>query len=454
MYHPSGRMNDKILAIIVVVIVIAAAAIAAVSLSHDSEDREIVETGRLVIYGNANNDDYLDQYDVDFIQSIIDGKTTWDKTANPFADTNADGYITQADVDLLKKFIDKENSTMYYYTMEGKVDSIKYPIKGNIAVNFSYGLDAAIVLGCYDRCVAADDQTISIDSSTQTKYPGLYKMKNVGDPRENAEALIDAIDKNDVDVIFGYAGSRIDTIKDNVSKGGSYIDGINLTLNHTEAYSCDKYGSLLTLGIMLGCEDRAYEFISYVDKVQSYVDSKSAPEETYVMPEYESQALGSSSTTWIMTTSTKNWASGCNNSVEILPLKDVYYKDFSSGFIEVTIESIIAKDPDNIIISSWGMVNENMTKDEIMDVLKPFFEVYKDTQAFKNNKVFCIAYESYGPVPGIAGVVLLGSMIWPDVYDEDYGWELLQEYYDKYTLMDVDVKTIPTLSPFSVADSV
>ena len=452
---------DKKTTIIIAVVAIAIVAIAAAAIlmnggnkSDDSGDqREVIETGRVVIYGNANNDDYLDSRDAKFIQGILDGKRTWDKSANPFADTNADGRITSDDVALLNKFINKEEATMYYYTCLGTVDSIKYPITGNIAVNFSYGLDAAIVLGCYDRVVAADHQTVSVASSTETKYPGLGKLADVGDPRDDAEALVKQVKGNNVQAVFGYSGDRIVKIEDNVAKSGAEIYGINLTLNHTEAYGSDKYGSILTMGIMLGCEDRAYEFMEYVDKVCDYIDGKSAKRLTYVMPEYEEGATGSTSTTWIMTTGKNNWASGCNHTVEYLPLEDLYSRQFNGGFVEVEIEDIVKKNPDAIILSSWGLVNENMSMDEILSTLKPFFEVFKSTQAYKNNQVYCIAYESYGPVPGIAGDVLLASYLWPDVYDKEYGWQLLQEYYDKFSLMKIDVKTIPTLSPFPLKDA-
>ena len=60
---------------------------------------------KLLVFGNANNDVYLDEKDVQFIQDIVDGKTKWDKEKNPFADTNADGKITAEDVVLLKRFI-------------------------------------------------------------------------------------------------------------------------------------------------------------------------------------------------------------------------------------------------------------------------------------------------------------------------------------------------------------
>ena len=104
-------MTSRNIAIIALVVVIAVAACVALMLSGDggndsSDDNTIdyltpdsgkakvssVDT-KLLVFGNANNDVYLDEKDVQFIQDIVDGKTKWDKVKNPFADTNADGKI-------------------------------------------------------------------------------------------------------------------------------------------------------------------------------------------------------------------------------------------------------------------------------------------------------------------------------------------------------------------------
>ena len=85
-------MTSRNIAIIAVVVVIAVAACAALMLSGDggsdsSDDNTIdyltpdsgkakvssVDT-KLLVFGNANNDVYLDEKDVQFIQDIVDGK--------------------------------------------------------------------------------------------------------------------------------------------------------------------------------------------------------------------------------------------------------------------------------------------------------------------------------------------------------------------------------------------
>ena len=96
-------MNSKIIAVVIVAI-LAVAGIGVVVLTTGNDDSyKTVETNRLVVYGNANNDDTIDTHDLDIVKSIADGESVWDSQSNPFADTNADGVIDSKDVDLLRK---------------------------------------------------------------------------------------------------------------------------------------------------------------------------------------------------------------------------------------------------------------------------------------------------------------------------------------------------------------
>lgn len=108
-------MNNKLIAVAVVAIVLIAGVAAFVVVnkgSDDGEKRQLL-TDALEVYGNANNDWTVDSSDADFVQSIVDGKTSWDKTANPYADANHDGKITQADVDQIKKLANDTAETVW-----------------------------------------------------------------------------------------------------------------------------------------------------------------------------------------------------------------------------------------------------------------------------------------------------------------------------------------------------
>ena len=149
-------MDKKLFAVIAAIIIVAAAGVVAfVTLADDDGDvKALTGSGRLLVYGNADNDDYLDNADVEKIQSIIDsGK--WDRTEYPFADADHDGDVDADDITYLKKLLEGKETTKMWYVGSGKIDYyVNYPNTGKIAVTVDYGLMMGQVLGVYDRIVA------------------------------------------------------------------------------------------------------------------------------------------------------------------------------------------------------------------------------------------------------------------------------------------------------------
>ncbi|MDY5678649.1 MAG: hypothetical protein SPF21_01690, partial [Candidatus Methanomethylophilaceae archaeon] len=93
-------MNSKITAIALVAIIIVAGA--AIIITHNNgNSNDSTVPGQLLIYGNADGDNNLDQDDVKYIEDIISGK----KTKTTFADANQDGTINQKDIDLVNTLI-------------------------------------------------------------------------------------------------------------------------------------------------------------------------------------------------------------------------------------------------------------------------------------------------------------------------------------------------------------
>lgn len=143
------------LAIIAVVVLVAAGAGAAFIMLKDDKDeyRSDDDTGRLTIFGNATNDDYLDKEDVQYIQDIIDGK----KEATKFADANQDGNIDQADVEMVSKLVKREPMKVYYLNVDGKVASCSYPVTGGLIPLYNKNLEALRTLGASSQVIATDD---------------------------------------------------------------------------------------------------------------------------------------------------------------------------------------------------------------------------------------------------------------------------------------------------------
>lgn len=99
----SNTKTILVIGIIVVVIVVAAAAVV---LSGDDDDddsgHEVAITAepyfsdKLMVYGNANDDDTIDSKDIDTIRSIM--RDDLRAEDHPYADANCDGVINEDDI--------------------------------------------------------------------------------------------------------------------------------------------------------------------------------------------------------------------------------------------------------------------------------------------------------------------------------------------------------------------
>ena len=95
-------MKTKVIIVIAVVVIVAAASVAAVVLINNEKSKPNREyaggtVGCLQVYGNANNDYYIDDSDVKLIKKIIDENIAWEKDY-PFADADCNGKIDENDV--------------------------------------------------------------------------------------------------------------------------------------------------------------------------------------------------------------------------------------------------------------------------------------------------------------------------------------------------------------------
>ncbi len=106
--------RTSIIIVCAIAIAIVAIAAAAVLLTQEKSDeyRSSDSTGRLMIMGNANNDDYLDQSDVDTLEKLR-GTSDWARD-HPLADADNDGSITDADIDMVKRMVKREAMDIYY----------------------------------------------------------------------------------------------------------------------------------------------------------------------------------------------------------------------------------------------------------------------------------------------------------------------------------------------------
>ncbi len=440
-------MNSKVVIAAVIIAIIAIAAASIMMLNSGEKNAGVDATGRALIYGNVNNDDYLDSKDMDLLKSIV-SKESWDFKKYPYADVNNDKKVDSDDVKALEKILKKESTIVYYIGSSGSVCSIHYPVTGSLACSSDYGLMMCQVLGVYDRVTHASQDRV-IDKLDETRYPGCKSFKSLGNyTSDNYPGFVENFLKSDCQLLLGQVTG---TVYDLIKESGAKKDLVLLSPSaEIQQHGLDVVQSIMTCGLLLDHGDEARKYANYCTELSQYIydNAKNNQMITFVDAYNTNNAV----TTTVHTTKGDNGSmTGVIWNLSFLPMtSDVEWNklDTNGRSLNVEIETIMELDPDIIIVSGWGKVatDDPVSKgQEAFDTMAKYFE---KTRAYKNGKIYGISYEMYGTYLGVGGLALLASYIWPGSFEESEGWQMLQDAIDNFTMMDVNVKTMGGIIPY------
>lgn len=445
-------MDKKILAIIgvaVVAVVIIAAAVLLLGKDKTPDEPDIGEIGTYVpIYGNANNDLYIDNDDVKVIQAVIDGKIVWDKQKAPFMDANQDKTIDQKDIDLVKKIINKEKATVYYLDYYDEVEKVNFPLTNrNIAVTYYQQAEACNILGLMDNIKCA---SLAAAGQYTTLYPHLndltdaQKFGTTGSSTLNDDA-VDKIIANDVTVIVSTpsSGNYEPTKRLREDRG---IDTINLWYNGAYCYS-----TLMTMGIFMDRIAQVEKYMDYCDGIVKKISGKISDDkrkDILLMDSY-------------YTSSAKYWfiASDANGSFTMINryLANVYSADDASqfGFVQRDIDWLLANQAnyDAVVIAPTPCGFRDLRVDGVYQYGDYYsrtdyntqcevqFETLSKTNAYKSGDLVITSYDNTFGYSTYAMLPVIAAQLYPELFDLDDALESLQEWFDEINVADIDVKT-------------
>ena len=452
-------MNTNFIIVIAVVAILVGGGATYLITNSNDEDKEIVYDGntRFAIYGNVNCDDYIDSKDVEIVKQLASDEIEFDKTKHRYADANTDGTIDDKDVEIVEKLADKQATTLHYVGLGG-VKSINYPLTGTIASHHVYPLDALIILGLYDKVVGMTQQGFNNTVGKDTaRFPGVgTRIVNIGDAANDPEKLVATGAKS---IIFG--NDRNTTNLENFIRDTPSLDLQIVYLPMSMYYpdTPDLMGSILMLGFMYQAEERAHEYIDFVDGIQKDITDKAkdiATDLTYMTPLL--------------------WSSG-DEDAELDPNEiefDVIFDDGSmygdvytinkllmrsvnpigpaGEYFYSDLEKIIDTDPDTIFVI--GFNTSKATPQQVQKNLDSAAKVLKDTDAYKNGRIYGVNYYNIANYAGVPTLPLLASFIWPDVFDRDDALDTLKEYYKEFTLYgDKDITTMGYCLAFQMSQT-
>ena len=250
-------VKQKAIAItLVLVVIIAAVAAFLVTNKDDNDSKQIIDkSGRLMILGNADNNDFIDDDDIQTLRSIIKSGT-WDREKYPYADANNDGNITESDIDITQAIIDKTVGRINYVNGNGEIKSSYYPINKFVSVG-SFAINAMIVLN-QDKCVGVSGSKTFTDELYWTSIQDIPKISN--NAQKADYELVTKIDG--VQTIFTTNTASID--EDLFSKAD--IDTIRLDFNGE-----NELAAIMIMGFLINEKDKYLSIAEAYDEVAQKV---------------------------------------------------------------------------------------------------------------------------------------------------------------------------------------
>ena len=430
-------MYVKIVAVLVVAIVAGAGGSAAFMIMNN--DHKIIPEveATVEIYGNANNDAYINSDDVDLLNSIAESGY-WDSSKYPFADADLDGFITKKDAEIAQKIIDGSECTVYYKNYFGESQPLSYPMKG-LPIGLTYWQQAEMMaaLGLWDLVKVGPhnyeawyDHIYPLDNIT------LYTAKN----SHNSGVTDDASEK--------FASSKVKVIVATPTEANrtalqKFVDkGVNVIyLWYTGDWSIP---TMMTLGILLGATEKAQEYYDFANDVINTINDRldgHTRKTALVCSNGVSLGADAVHTTFSIHSNPHEGNYYFTNLVANAYTNSSSLTEF--GASSRTMEWLLLHDQEFDYLGVWvnqsGFANgaeysgKMITQDDYNKRFDDKVDGYSQTTAYKNGNMFAMPYDMLGGISGYGLVLTIAFVMYPDLFTLDEAQDKLQEWFDRFT---------------------
>lgn len=298
----------------------------------------------------------------------------------------------------------------------------------SVAILNSGVYDLVCGLGAADKVTGVIDTIDILPNDTEKEIVGTWKEPNV-------EKILEM----QPDVVFGYK-------KYMNEESAKQIEDAGLSLVYIDAYKVENMASeISTLGLILGKEEQAKEYLDYLNKYTDIINERLAEvtEEEKVnvfwegYSDYKTVAKGTGGHGIIESAGGINIAG--NEPVD---------------YPEISDEWVIEKNPDVIIkvasssnpVLGLGIEDSTNAK-SIYDTLTSRAG-WSELDAVKNNKTYVISSEiSTTPQGSVIGSLYLATWLYPDKFEDINPEQVHKEMLEKF--YGLDAKGIWTYAPTS-----
>ncbi len=389
----------------VVIIVVAAVGAYAFIDKKDSGGKTPTTMGLLQVYGNANADKSIDSEDVNLIQEIIDKDLDW-KTLYPFADADRNNKVDADDIALVQKIINRESCEISYIDGRDIECKVGFPVdRFVIAGTMVHPVINA--LGATDKAVGKTGKASSLDPVLNAPSINLFEVSAKAysiDPE-----LLSKVGQ--VDAVFTLYSSTYDEIDEGLA--GTGIPSVRI---NSEAMDKTVQAYLL-IGLLTGTVEKSHKIVDFYDKYSNDIASKvasiSVKKTAFACQTYSMCGVSYYLTQNIIAAGLTNLSDFTENTKKLnedneWALVDKYQGDYIIQFNEMNY--------------SWTDEDSATAEYDKHGKYYTAFDAYKAGNYILINK----------SLSDIVRVAFVASVIYPEVFGEDYGYNILKEQIDLF----------------------
>jgi len=354
--------------------------------------------GTLLIFGNANMDESIDDEDISFLSEIISGE----REPTDLADADHDGKIDEGDVLRVEEIIaGVEEEITLLDGAEGEI-TIQVPVERIVPLNMRHAC-SLVVLGAEEKIVGVDQTVVE----RERLFPRLCNLPSVGAVREpDAEAIISL----QPDLILTFTNMPLPgELEDKMPAG---ISVLRFDLSRTESIEME----MKALGYLMGDREEAARYLDWYAGYMREVEERASQitDRERVFLEREKKAAGESTVRWAYADQT-GYTDLCAAAGGL---------NIADGYIDcngdVEAEWVLSQNPDVIIGLSYNggyMVDDpaplQAYRQEILSI-----PGIQNVTAAREGRVYIISGDfSIGPQI-LIGSATVAKWLYPDVFED------------------------------------
>ncbi len=420
-------MNVKFIAVgLVAILIVAGSAVFLLAGDDDENQLPKNEDGRLMIFGNATNDDYLDEDDLELIESIAKGSVQWDKTKNPYADANHDGEVNFADVEFVKRLIARESMDIWYVDGDNKVQQIHYPLK-TIAIVGTQQMIAAQAMGILDKVAGVSGTPLVFDNV-------LHKTLSTRPSISNSPTKIDITMYSNVAQTVPGGIDAVLCAASGLTSQQEACDQAGITLVRMDSSTLKgEIRTFLTFGYLMQNEKRSHDLAQFIDAFNADMNKKldTIPDDKRI-------------TSLVLSSNTKSFMGGlvCSNTrafSERVNLVGTHNNitnadlgnDEKKMIAEGDVWHLSAKYQSDVVVDMVTGFGYNTTAEDFAKFWERIFEApeFSMTKMSAYPNGFAVISRD---IPGPVMMGYYAEFFYPEVFGEGYGDKVHQAWCDRF----------------------